>query len=346
MKKNVLKIISVLLCLVMTAALIGINASQGTAGDVNRDGSVDNKDVVALFRYLNGDKTEVDEKACDTNGDGEQDNKDVVTLFRHVSDPGIEIFYGGDDETEEITETETETEPADITDEDLKTDIVLADYNFLSGDVEVVRAFNGPDGSYGLYNTAKYSGSTVTIPSGDHGGVYPTFSAPSDKTVTYTFYLESDTAKSTAAWCTFYLGLRLNSEHADPTNNEGVWIAMRNTQIGLRTRTWPNTTYVNASSDFSAGVKVTVTDDPVNNVIRIYAGEDKKEIASVEIDGKNYVMTNDKDEKVSVKSTADVISGGYAHLWAHYPDSDVTLKDISITTVRQGNVTDNNGIKA
>ncbi len=54
-------------------------------GDVNKDGSIDNKDVVALFRYVSGTDKVEDESAYDYNGDKTVDNKDVVALFRFVS---------------------------------------------------------------------------------------------------------------------------------------------------------------------------------------------------------------------------------------------------------------------
>ena len=54
-------------------------------GDVSGDGEVDNKDVVTLFRYLSGEKIDVNVEALDVNGDGYVDNKDVVTLFRFLS---------------------------------------------------------------------------------------------------------------------------------------------------------------------------------------------------------------------------------------------------------------------
>ena len=54
-------------------------------GDINGDGSVDNKDVVTLFRYVSGGNPEVNTKALDCNGDGSVDNKDVVAIFRFVS---------------------------------------------------------------------------------------------------------------------------------------------------------------------------------------------------------------------------------------------------------------------
>ena len=117
MKKSIVRIISVLLCVVMaTAGLFGVNAVEPQAGDINKDGDVNNKDVVALFRHLSGVSGDVDEIACDTNGDGALDNKDVVALFRYVSDPEHAVIYYGKQEgtvteTGEITEPEETTEP-------------------------------------------------------------------------------------------------------------------------------------------------------------------------------------------------------------------------------------------
>ena len=54
-----------------------------TKGDINGDGSVDNKDVVLLFRYVSGSSAY--DPLYDYNEDGAVDNKDVVALFRVVS---------------------------------------------------------------------------------------------------------------------------------------------------------------------------------------------------------------------------------------------------------------------
>ena len=54
-------------------------------GDVNDDGTVNNKDVVALFRYVSGSNIAVNVSAADFNGDSSVDNKDVVALFKYVS---------------------------------------------------------------------------------------------------------------------------------------------------------------------------------------------------------------------------------------------------------------------
>ena len=54
-------------------------------GDVNGDGAVNNKDVMALFTYLSGSDAAVNEEMTDVNGDGHVNNKDVTYLFRYVS---------------------------------------------------------------------------------------------------------------------------------------------------------------------------------------------------------------------------------------------------------------------
>ncbi len=60
-------------------------------GDVNGDGSVNNKDVVALFKYVSGGEVAVNGIALDINGDGSVNNKDVVALFKYVSGGDIEL---------------------------------------------------------------------------------------------------------------------------------------------------------------------------------------------------------------------------------------------------------------
>ncbi len=329
MKKSLIKLISVILCVIMVAAAISIaEAKELTAGDVNIDGKVNNKDVTALFRYLNGESLSVDEMACDTDGSGFSDNKDVVNLFRYLSGVrGTRIYYG----RSEI--------------EALQTDIVLPDYNFMSREEEVVNCYDGSNGAYGLYNAAYKSGDSVILPPDNHGGVYTTFSLPADKPTTYTFYLKCDSAQTSASWFTFYLGLRLPDAQINATS-DAVWISMRNTQIGLRTKNWPDTSYLPVSCDFSSGVLLTVVDDPIENVIKIYAGENKTQIATVTINGKQITLTSTASTgKVSAKMASDIISGGYAHLWAHYPDNNVIVKDIAITAVREVGLSDNDGIK-
>jgi hypothetical protein len=53
-------------------------------GDVNRDGAVNNKDVVALFKAVSVGDPGYD-GIRDFNGDGAVNNKDVAALFKYVS---------------------------------------------------------------------------------------------------------------------------------------------------------------------------------------------------------------------------------------------------------------------
>ena len=53
-------------------------------GDVNNDGAVNNKDVVALFKAVSSGEYGYN-KVADFNEDGAVNNKDVVALFKHVS---------------------------------------------------------------------------------------------------------------------------------------------------------------------------------------------------------------------------------------------------------------------
>ena len=54
-------------------------------GDINKDGYIDNKDVVVLFRGVSSVVPEEEIPALDYNEDGCADNKDVVALFRALS---------------------------------------------------------------------------------------------------------------------------------------------------------------------------------------------------------------------------------------------------------------------
>ena len=93
MKKSFLKLISVMICIASVAALLlgGTNAAYGTAGDINRDGKINNKDVTLLFRHLNGDGVSVDKTACDTNGDGRITISDATEIQKYVAE--YEIPY-------------------------------------------------------------------------------------------------------------------------------------------------------------------------------------------------------------------------------------------------------------
>lgn len=82
-------------CTVCKAVLAEESIAVAThiAGDINKDGSVNNKDLMRLLQYITGNDVDLDLVAADVNGDKSVDNKDLVRLFKYLSDIKVEIFY-------------------------------------------------------------------------------------------------------------------------------------------------------------------------------------------------------------------------------------------------------------
>ena len=79
------KIISTILVIVTVLAIAITTVTAYDRGDANKDGKIDNKDVVYLFRLISSHINFTYDEVMDYNGDGQIDNKDVVSLFREIS---------------------------------------------------------------------------------------------------------------------------------------------------------------------------------------------------------------------------------------------------------------------
>ena len=89
--------VSVSECMVLDGTGAEYTVSAGTAsvtirpahtpGDMNGDNSVNNRDALALFRYVSGVRSalSVPEEYADVNGDHAVNNRDALLLFRYVS---------------------------------------------------------------------------------------------------------------------------------------------------------------------------------------------------------------------------------------------------------------------
>lgn len=60
-------------------------------GDINNDGTINNKDITRLLKYLSNWDVEVNENALDVNGDGSVNNKDVTRLLKYMSGWDVEL---------------------------------------------------------------------------------------------------------------------------------------------------------------------------------------------------------------------------------------------------------------
>ncbi len=60
-------------------------------GDINNDGTVNNKDITRLLKHLSNWDVEVNENALDVNGDGSINNKDVTRLLKYMSNWDVEL---------------------------------------------------------------------------------------------------------------------------------------------------------------------------------------------------------------------------------------------------------------
>lgn len=74
-----------------TATAATITIKEGMPGDVNGDGSVDNKDYALLMQHLNGWDVEIDLGVADVNGDGSVDNKDYALLMQFLNGWDVEL---------------------------------------------------------------------------------------------------------------------------------------------------------------------------------------------------------------------------------------------------------------
>ena len=256
-------------------------------------------------------------------------------------------------DTQEVTEA-AEFIPATPSSYKLTSDVKLAGYDtegtvsYNSKTVEFIDTKTSIN-TFALYQSAVANGNTVTFPASTVAGIYPLLTASETEKNVYKFDLACAAPPRTdAPWFTFYFGLRLDSEGQDPTQHTGVWLAMRNTQIGMRKGAWPNTNYVSCDFDFSNGGTVIIVDDPESNVITVYGGSEDNELARIVIDGKKLSMYAPGSDKPAITDTvnSDIRKGGYVHLWNHHTEIDVTVKNVFASLVEKTYVKqDINGIK-
>lgn len=106
MKKKVMAIIKVfvLMSVFLLANVVVYGAADNMvhlAGDINGDGTTNNKDLVRLFQYLSGWDVAVQKDLLDINDDGAVNNKDLIRLFQYLSGYDVGISGGSNKDTDD-----------------------------------------------------------------------------------------------------------------------------------------------------------------------------------------------------------------------------------------------------
>ena len=65
--------------------------STAIPGDINGDGTTNNKDLTRLMKYLAGEDVSVIETVLDVNGDGVLNNKDLTRLMKYLAGEDVEL---------------------------------------------------------------------------------------------------------------------------------------------------------------------------------------------------------------------------------------------------------------
>ena len=230
------------------------------------------------------------------------------------------------------------------------TSLSLPAYTFGSKQVEEAYPVNEStlQSTYGIVNDPIIEGGNVTFRQGGVNGIYSRVASSGEQATTYTFHLTHGVGHTDGGWNTIYLGMRLPNVADNATSRSGVWMAMRNNTIGIRTGNWPETTYAEVPVDFGQGVRLTVVDDPAANRITIYAGEDSAltEIAHIDIT-KSHIelyIGDAAEPAVKDKIITGITKGGYTHLWSHCPGASPVVKDFAMKVTSTVGEQDNDGI--
>ena len=250
-----------------------------------------------------------------------------------------------DPATEPATETPTEApvlwedyvEPAGAQTTDLSVS------GTIKGDgkapVQAVTYTYAPNDPAFTLKEADAEGTTVTLRPNTVSVLQMNSLFQDDATASYQATVQVTGKNESADWNVLYIGLRLSNVGGDATGKNGVWFAIREHEIGLRTGDWPNTTYMTLREegvDFTEARMLYILDDMTTDVITVMADNDSGEkvtLAVIKIDGDTVSMYHPGEETPTITdSGVEVPGSGYFNIWLHHmANGPVYITDLTAT---------------
>ena len=254
----------------------------------------------------------------------------------------VENVTEGDTHIESEPETEydwSQWEPSEGAD---VTELAVVGGQYTGGDVKVTNVTysykKNPD--LFVFYQAEGSGSSIMLEAGKVAAVYAVPVCEDDTVATYSANI-SIGARKAATHATQYIGLRLRDGNNGANDKAGVWIALREDEIGLRTGAWPETTYTPIKAEgvnFKTSRMLYIEDDMKTDIITVSAENDSGEkvvIAEISIDGTTVSLYHPGEDTPAIQDTGvDVPGTGYVRYWAHHIEGDKTvLNNLTVSGV-------------
>ncbi len=246
--------------------------------------------------------------------------------------------------------TELETYPSQIWEDYIApnganiTDLTIS--NTVNGGTQLEKLtyrYENGNSAFDLLD-ADYDGKTITLRSKYVSVVRFNQQFMDGSTTTYQMKMHITGKNEIATWNTQYFGLRLNHSSIDATGKTGVWIALRENEIGLRTNAWPETTFMTMETpgvNFTTARMLYIEDDMEKDVITIMADDDsgkKVMIAVVKLVGDTVNMYQPDAETPSITdSGVSIPETGYFSCWLHHMvNGPVYIEDLQISGYMKG----------
>lgn len=187
-------------------------------------------------------------------------------------------------------------------------------------------------------NNAHVINGVLTNESNALYGLRYKYKTPASGIYTAEFDLQAAISPEQSPWNTSFVGLRQSNYNNGANEPDGLWLAFRGNQIGLRTAAWPQTSYVTSPYDFNDALRKVFIEDHVDeNIIKIFIADNdgnKVLAAQISIDGQTVSLFSAAQleaPQVTTELSYELSKSGYIQWWVHNI-ADVRYDNVTVTT--------------